>query len=105
MEGDINGNGGGGGGVDHHRRRSVAAYLVWEDIRAVVPSFGDGATRKLLHGVSGYVEPGRIMAAMGPSASGKSTLLDSFAGCSPFLSRAVIYRIVYALYFLSRIFF
>ncbi|KAA8528070.1 hypothetical protein F0562_035061 [Nyssa sinensis] len=57
-----------------------AAYLVWEDVTVVLPSFGQGPTKKLLHGLNGYAEPGRIMAIMGPSGSGKSTLLDSLAG-------------------------
>ncbi|KAJ3669243.1 hypothetical protein LUZ60_011193 [Juncus effusus] len=58
-----------------------AAYLVWEDLTAVLPNYGGvKAPRKLLHGISGYAVPGRIMAIMGPSGSGKSTLLDSLSG-------------------------
>ncbi|XP_073148878.1 ABC transporter G family member 15-like [Henckelia pumila] len=56
------------------------AYLVWEDLTVVVPNFGQGPTKKLLHGLTGFAEPGRIMAIMGPSGSGKSTLLDALAG-------------------------
>ncbi|KAK7258127.1 hypothetical protein RIF29_32593 [Crotalaria pallida] len=62
-------------------------YLVWEDLSVVVPNFGNGHTRRLLNGLSGYAEPNRIMAIMGPSGSGKSTLLDALAGR---LSRNVI---------------
>lgn len=74
-----NGSCGGGGGEDHDER---AMYLVWEDLTVVLPNFGNGSTRRLLHGLSGCAEPGRIMAIMGPSGSGKSTLLDSLAGPS-----------------------
>ncbi|KAL6341926.1 hypothetical protein AAG906_038171 [Vitis piasezkii] len=81
VEGGDGGGGRGGGDV------GVVAYLVWKDLTVVVPSFGSGATRRVLHGLSGYAEPGRLMAVMGPSGSGKSTLLDSLAGR---LSRNVI---------------
>ncbi|XP_011080364.1 ABC transporter G family member 12 [Sesamum indicum] len=56
------------------------ACLAWEELTAVLPNFGNGPTRRLINGVSGYALPGRIMAVMGPSGSGKSTFLDSLAG-------------------------
>ncbi|KAL2510824.1 ABC transporter G family member 15 [Abeliophyllum distichum] len=65
----------GGGGVV-----LGAAYLAWEDLAVVLPNFGNGPTKRLLNGITGYALPGRIMAVMGPSGSGKSTLLDSLAG-------------------------
>ncbi|XP_077242382.1 ABC transporter G family member 15-like [Tasmannia lanceolata] len=58
----------------------TSAYLVWENLTVVLPNYGKGPTKSLLHGLNGYCEPGRIMAIMGPSGSGKSTLLDSLAG-------------------------
>ncbi|XP_075635929.1 ABC transporter G family member 15-like [Castanea sativa] len=67
-------------GVDHERSICRGMHLVWEDLTVVVPNFGNGHSRRLLDGLSGYAEPGRIMAIMGPSGSGKSTLLDSLAG-------------------------
>nr|GMD24488.1 ABC transporter G family member 15-like [Ipomoea batatas] len=80
---EIEAAGGGGGRGDIERgvvHRQGVAYLVWEDLTVVLPNFGQGPTKKLLQGISGYAEPGRIMAIMGPSGSGKSTLLDSLAG-------------------------
>lgn len=70
------GCGGGGGGGSGR-----GAYLVWEDLSVVLPNFSNkGPTKRLLNGLSGFAEPGRIMAIMGPSGSGKSTLLDTLAG-------------------------
>ncbi|KAH6812976.1 ABC-2 type transporter family protein [Perilla frutescens var. frutescens] len=64
-----------------------ASFLAWEDLTAVLPNFGNGPTRRLINGLTGYALPGRIMAVMGPSGSGKSTFLDSLAGR---LSRNVV---------------
>ncbi|KAL8170871.1 hypothetical protein V2J09_022675 [Rumex salicifolius] len=61
------------------------AYVVWEDVGVLLPvgpgpsGKVHGPTRRLLNGLYGYAQPGRIMALMGPSASGKSTLLDCLA--------------------------
>lgn len=66
-------DGGNDGGVP-------VAYLVWQDLSVVLPSFGNAPTKRILQAVTGFAEPGRIMAIMGPSGSGKSTLLDSLAG-------------------------
>ncbi|KAG5517500.1 hypothetical protein RHGRI_038039 [Rhododendron griersonianum] len=81
---------GGGGDVENGVQRfnggdRVPAFLVWEDLTVVLPK--NGTTRRLLSGLTGYAEPGRIMAIMGPSGSGKSTLLDCLAGR---LSRNVV---------------
>ncbi|MCE5166105.1 ABC transporter G member 15 [Datura stramonium] len=67
-------------GVTSGIQSSSAAYLIWEDVTVVLPKFGGGPTKRLLNGLTGYAEPGRIMAIMGPSGSGKSTLLDTLAG-------------------------
>ena len=58
---------------------SSRAGVAWRDLRVTVQS-SRKQSRVLLHGLSGYAEPGNILAIMGPSGSGKSTLLDALAG-------------------------
>lgn len=84
MEIEIGESTSGGGGA------AGEAFLAWEDLTAVLPNFGNGPTKRLINGLTGYALPGRIMAVMGPSGSGKSTFLDSLAGLSLPLSLACL---------------
>ncbi|XP_062149443.1 ABC transporter G family member 1-like isoform X1 [Alnus glutinosa] len=54
-------------------------FLTWKELRVTV---GDGKRGRLpiLQGLTGYAQPGEVLAIMGPSGCGKSTLLDSLAG-------------------------
>lgn len=73
----------------------ISARLTWKDLWVTVTT-PKGEDQSVLHGLTGYAEPGSIMAIMGPSGSGKSTLLDSLAGeiicpktCRPLLNPEV----------------
>ena len=54
-------------------------FLTWKELLVSVPD-GKGRRRPILQGLTGYAEPGKMLAIMGPSGCGKSTLLDSLAG-------------------------
>lgn len=58
-------------------------FLTWRELWVTVAHGKRGRARlPILQGVTGYAEPGEVLAIMGPSGSGKSTLLDSLAGIS-----------------------
>lgn len=56
----------------------TSVRLTWVDIW--VTTVRHGSKQAILQGLTGYAEPGSIMAIMGPSGSGKSTVLDTLAG-------------------------
>ncbi|WP_189241262.1 ABC transporter ATP-binding protein [Actinomadura livida] len=62
-DGSLNGSGGGG-----------ATGLEVREVRFAYESAGDGAGRPVLHDVSFATAPGRTIAVVGPTGSGKSTL-------------------------------
>ncbi|CAD6255627.1 unnamed protein product [Miscanthus lutarioriparius] len=58
------------------------AFLTWEDVGVTVAGGGPrGAPDvRILDGISGHARPGEVLAIMGPSGGGKTTLLDTLAG-------------------------
>lgn len=63
--------------MERRDSESSGAYLAWEHLTVLLPR---RPAKRLLTNINGYASPGRVLALMGPSGSGKSLLLDSLAG-------------------------
>lgn len=56
-----------------------SVFLTWQDLWVTVSATNSGS-HPILQGLTGYAQPGELLAIMGPSGCGKTTLLDALAG-------------------------
>ncbi|KAL5982249.1 ATP-binding cassette sub- G member 1 [Asimina triloba] len=61
------------------REEEGGVFVTWEDLWVTAWN-GKAGSKAILQGLTGYAQPGQVLAIMGPSGCGKSTLLDALAG-------------------------
>ncbi|XWS21756.1 hypothetical protein CRYUN_Cryun30bG0081400 [Craigia yunnanensis] len=69
--------------------------LKFEDVKFKAPVRGEknsDAEKYILHGITGLVHPGEVLALMGPSGGGKTTLLNLLSGRAKFDSGTITYN-------------
>ncbi|XP_054798832.1 ABC transporter G family member 22-like [Prosopis cineraria] len=74
---------------------TLPIHLKFEDVKYNVPLRGEkssGEGKYILHGITGSVRPGEILALMGPSGGGKTTLLNILSGRTRFNSGSITYN-------------
>ncbi|KAK9903697.1 hypothetical protein M0R45_001057 [Rubus argutus] len=84
--------------VDEGRRLNTEAtlpiYLKFQDVKYKIAAKGvkSSTARCLLQGITGSVNPGEILALMGPSGGGKTTLLNVLSGRAKLNGGTVTYN-------------
>lgn len=69
--------------------------MQFEDVTYKVPVKGEktpDANKYVLHGITGLVHPGEVLALMGPSGGGKTTLLNLLSGRVKLESGTITYN-------------
>ena len=99
--------------VDSERQNSIRIPITisWEGIKYSVvekkgpPCKAKKRNKKILHGVSGITRPGQLLAIMGSTGAGKSSLLDVLAQRYHFITSAspVSSLIIYQLQFTVKV--
>lgn len=56
--------------------------LSWKNLTYTI-NIGKDNEKEILHGLTGIVKPGSVVAVIGPSGAGKSSFLDALAGRKP----------------------